>query len=76
MSNNIVLIEEVASIRAQLRANPRAQLELLAAISTILRENNINISTEALRDLQLTTSGEIGTLHEVVLPVGTPCGVA
>lgn len=36
MSNNKVLIEEVASIRAQLRANPRAQLELLAAISTIL----------------------------------------
>jgi hypothetical protein len=69
------LIEEVASVRTQLRANPRAKLEVLAAISKSLRDNGIDISSEALRDLQITTSGEIGTLHEVVLPVGTPCGV-
>lgn len=71
------MIDEVATLRAQLKANPRAHLELLAAVSVVMRNNGIDISLDLLRDIVLTTSAEMGTAHEVVLPVGNvSCPIA
>ncbi|EJB8572664.1 hypothetical protein RG677_002621 [Vibrio parahaemolyticus] len=65
---------EIAELRMKLKANPIANLEVLASIVKSLRHHDIHISPETLNILTLAIDEEIvNSLHEVELPGGINC---
>ena len=67
------VLGEVVGIRAQLRSNPHALLDLRAAISSVLASHGINSS--AVKDeIIICVEGELNnSLNQVTLPGGTNC---
>lgn len=44
-------LEDITALRASIRANPRLQLELRAALSRLFREHSVNITDHTLGSL-------------------------
>lgn len=61
---------EALHVRAQLKSNPRFNLELKAAISALCRVHSIEISTDYLQAVTLSSVEELGgaTTDVPILP--------
>jgi len=74
MTENQFSNDGVASLRAQMRSNVRFRFEVLAAISTVARANDVNLGAEALGNLVFVDASEIEkSLRGPDLPGGTNC---
>jgi hypothetical protein len=70
--------QQMVSLREQVATNSRLRLELLAAVSRILRDHNVNVSDEVLSYLTVADIQELasrfrpGAIPPLADPMSTP----
>jgi hypothetical protein len=74
MSADNIRIGEIANIRAKVKSNNVARVQLLAAITEVLGRHGIVPDDSIVADLTVALPEEISdTLNAVILPGGTNC---